>query len=63
MSGYPSEVVDEQLKILSKKHGQSEIAMGCLYGVYIVHSVTNKKPVSLIDFENNIPDLIKALKR
>jgi len=58
MSGYPAEIIDEQLKVLSLKFGTTEIGIGVLWGVYIALNIHYKIPVSLIDFEQRLPELI-----
>jgi hypothetical protein len=58
MSGYPAKIIDEQFKALSLKFSTTEIGIGVLWGVYIALNLHYKIPVSLIDFEQRLPELI-----
>jgi len=58
MSGYPAKIIDEQLKVLSLKYGTTEIGIGVLWGMYVGLNIHYKIPVSLVDFEQRLPEFL-----
>ena len=50
----PEWFVDEHLATLSNKLGISHIGIDFLWGVYTTRNIAEKRPISFIDFENEL---------